>query len=220
MAIFDVMFMKFCLSFDLNNSHLWVKQIFFTITEFCGVVVMIILLYVTFVQVYNLIGDGSLENPLYVNNVQQCYGGNRAQNLTRSHLFTCPDDNSRLLLVAGDEASSSVSLFRLLFWEKLPDLSDEVQTRMVVIDFQALISFSFIDIYFHCDKSVSFLISTVRLHTHCFDIRFSLFIQWSTIWLTICAKLIICIYLQIYTQLLFHYGFGCQQCCKQFCSWL
>ena len=142
-----------------------------------------------------MIGDGSLENPLYVNNVQQCYGGNRAQNLTRSHLFTCPDDNSRLLLVAGDEASSSVSLFRLLFWEKLPDLSDEVQTRMVVIDFQALVSFSFIDIYFHCDKFVSFLISTVRLHTHCFDTRFSLFIQWSTIWLTICAKLILLLYL-------------------------
>lgn len=62
-------------------------------------------------HVYNLVGDGSFENPLYVNNVQQCYGGNRAQNLTRSHLFTCPDDNSRLMICAGDEASSSVAVF-------------------------------------------------------------------------------------------------------------
>lgn len=76
-----------------------------------------------------MIGDGSPENPLYVNHVQQCYGGNRAQNLTRSHLFTCPDDNSRLMLVAGDEASSSVSLFRLLDWEKPPDLQDKAQIR-------------------------------------------------------------------------------------------
>ena len=46
--MFGVMFIKFCLSFDLNSYHLWVKQDFFTIKKFCGAVVLIIFLYVIF----------------------------------------------------------------------------------------------------------------------------------------------------------------------------
>lgn len=49
--------------------------------------------------------------------------------------------------------------------------------------------------YFHCDKSASFLISKIRLRTHCFNGRLSLFIhiQRSTSWLSV--NLILHLYL-------------------------
>jgi len=58
--------------------------------------------------VLELGGDCSPDNPIRANVVRQCFGGNRALSLARSRLFTCPDDESRLILCAGDEASSSV----------------------------------------------------------------------------------------------------------------
>ena len=60
------------------------------------------------------------ENPLQASIIQQCFGGNRAQALTRSNMFTCPDDESRLMICAGDEVSSSVSHKRdyLMFFKR------------------------------------------------------------------------------------------------------
>ena len=45
------------------------------------------------------------------------------------------------MLVAGDEASSSVSLFRLLDWEKPPDLQDKAQIRTTDFFFKLLSRF-------------------------------------------------------------------------------
>jgi len=59
-------------------------------------------------SIYKLDGDGTTSDPLCVNSVLQCYGGNRSRFLSRSSLFTCPDDASRLMVCSGDEASSSV----------------------------------------------------------------------------------------------------------------
>ena len=41
--------------------------------------------------------------------INQCVGGTTQKLLSKSRLFTCPDDHNTLMVAAGDESSSSVS---------------------------------------------------------------------------------------------------------------
>lgn len=41
--------------------------------------------------------------------INQCVGGTTQKLLSKSRLFTCPDDPNTLMVAAGDESSSSVS---------------------------------------------------------------------------------------------------------------
>ena len=51
--------------------------------------------------------------------VNQCVGGSTQKLLSKSRLFTCPDDRNTLMVAAGDESSSSVSTIWLPLSRKI-----------------------------------------------------------------------------------------------------
>lgn len=87
--------------------------------------------------VCHLSGDASDENPVQVDVVKQCYGGNRAQSLTRSHLFPCPDYPTRLMICAGDESSSSTIVWDGDHGNELQKLPSNGGTVFDVMTFSA-----------------------------------------------------------------------------------
>ena len=51
--------------------------------------------------------------------ISQCVGGPTQKLLSKSRLFTCPDDHNTLMVAAADESSSSVSFVWMPLVEKI-----------------------------------------------------------------------------------------------------
>ncbi|XP_065653749.1 E3 ubiquitin-protein ligase rfwd3.S-like [Hydra vulgaris] len=88
-------------------------------------------------MICSLSGDGSENNPIRTNLVQQCYGGCSAQSLTRSCIFPNPDDPTQLMVCAGDESSSSVIVWDGLRGKQMQTLTNAGGTVFDVLSFQA-----------------------------------------------------------------------------------
>lgn len=84
-----------------------------------------------------LAGDGTPEVPLHANVVKQGFAGNVSTALTRSVVYTTPEDHSRIMFASGDEASSSVFVWDGLRGDELQKLSSNGGTILDVLAFEA-----------------------------------------------------------------------------------
>lgn len=69
--------------------------------------------------------------------INQCVGGTTQKLLSKSRLFTCPDDRNTLMVAAGDEKSSSTLIWNGSNGNQLQKLPNQGKETLDVLPFSA-----------------------------------------------------------------------------------